>query len=670
MQDNADKEERGTEEAPGKTEEAPGKTEEASESTNLNEEIEKYNVSVKLKEVNGWLGEIPILQKPALVINKPQSGKTRGVIRSFLNTARKGWVLIYGVSSHSEAASVIKHYVDYQKEKGWRNQTLLVVAAGINRYCPRYSLIKKERKKKEGFRQTDFCKEKCPLWNTTIPERLLEPIDIERQNFGEGNKKIIMAPFNFRVLANHYKKIAEDASLHIILVGSDRDLKQIKDKNMLKGILKIEGCMRAVLLKKSIDTTGRNPDGTFNSKKRRKSVFAGPTIIVAPHELIPLLLTFARAYSHRVLLVIDEFDRMLTKKIPRELAEKFEENLGKPKEWAWYEALTNYSPADEVDEKLIIKAPKLVQFKKIILEKDENGKAVRTRVVEVPLLTIVTRKLVELKEKGKLKNVIVVGSSIPLLPMQVLRYLVKWIGYLTRKRTVSVYYSDITLPEKKLIVLYRTDVRDLEAVLWKVRKGDVMVIAGTLENALSIALELLLNRTRPDKYLEFKRLMDSETFDKWVRDNCRVFGGESTKKWHGCRVGRRFIIYFPMWVSIVERRGKDEYYNYYISGTMEYIFDVPKNYIDLGRVKITWLGGRQMRGVMLPPSVKVLFFMTNGKYNEEGGIEKYRLNDLLQAIYRINSKEDVYVVMDTLTELLLKLIQKIYSWHINQLAYI
>ncbi len=642
----------------------PGETEETGELINLNDEIEKYNVSVKLRKVTGWLGEIPILREPALVLNKPQSGKTRGIIRSFLNTARKGWVLIYGVSSHSEAGSVVKHYVDYQRENGWRNETLLVVAAGINRYCPHYPLIKKLREEKGDFRQTKFCKKNCKLWNTRIPERLLQPVNL--LNYGEGNRKIIMTPFSYRVLARHYKKTAEDASRHIIVVGSTNDLEKVSNEN----ILKIEGCIRPILLKKSIDTTSRNPNGTFNSKKRRKSLFAGPTIIVAPHELIPLLLSFARAYSRKVLLVIDEFDRMLAKKIPRYLAERFEKSLGKPRGWAWYKVLVSYSSVDEVDEKLIKLTPMLVRFERIILEKDEYGRAVRSRLMEVPLLAIVTRKLVELREKGKLKNIIVVGSSIPLLPMQVQRYLVKWMGYLTGKRTVAVYYSDISLPEKRMIVLFRTDVDKLKLILWTIRKGDAMVVTGTLEDAVMTALSLLVDRMEPVKRVEFRQLVDSVTFDKWVRAECKKAGGEYSKTKYICRIGRRHIVYIPIWV-----KGRDDYY--YISGTMIYVLNVPKTYINLGRVKITWLGGRQMRGVMLPPNVRVLFFMTRGKYIEETEtafgkerVEKYRLSDLLQAIFRINSKEDVIVVMDTRTKLLLQLVQKIYSWQINQLAYI
>jgi len=180
---------------------------------------------------------------------------------------------------------------------------------------------------------------------------------------------------------------------------------------------------------------------------------------------------------------------------------------------------------------------------------------------------------------------------------------------------------------------------------------------------------------QPNRYLRFKHLMDGETFAKWVMNNCRVIGGECAKQWHGCKVGKTLIIYAPTSVSVPKRIGKEVYYTNYVNGALVYVFNLPKTYINLGRVKITWLGGRQMRGVMLPPSVKVLFFMTNGKCIEEseadvvGGVEKYRLSDLLQAIFRINSREDVVVVMDILTKRLLRLVLKIYEWHIYQLVH-
>lgn len=646
---------------------------------NLAEEIENWNASAKLVEIQGWVGKVPLRSRnPILLVTAPQQGKTRAVVWSFMDIAKPGWLLVYSVSSHAEAASVIKHYINYQQQHGWSNSTILLAYAGLNRFCPHYPQIKQLRKEKGAeFKQTTYCRANCNLWNTKpFPSKWFQYCNLA--NLDKCNIKLIMTPFNFRVLKRFYPNEAKTAGKHILLVGHEEDLNKTEGN-----VNKITGCIRAVLMKKLVDLTSRNRDGTLRGKKRR-SLLSGPAIVVLPHELLPLVLAFARAYAARVILVIDEFDRMLSKKVPRWLAERYQ-RIGKPREWPWYKHLDKYLDKtinkDEEDVNYSKKLPLLINIRKIISRIDENNIILSWKAVEVPLITIVTLKLEELRKKSKLTNIIIVGSSIPLLPKYVLAYLIRWMAWAKGARTVAVYYSKVRMPKNILEVPY-VDPDKLLLIARKVR-GDVMVVKGSKNLAVNLASTLLLSKYNLSikKIIHFKRPVSMyefyKIFSKWCSNNKGRYEKDQ------CWFGRNVVTWSP---------GYKQYKT--INGIIAMIccaipisLNLPKTYIKIGNILVTWLGSRATRGTMLPSSVKALVIDTWGKAKEtrkgyRTGLtvkevenlattaDVTRYLDLLQALFRVNSRPDVVVVATHNTLSVLKQTIEHYNKRIDELAYI
>ena len=79
---------------------------------------------------------------------------------------------------------------------------------------------------------------------------------------------------------------------------------------------------------------------------------------------------------------------------------------------------------------------------------------------------------------------------------------------------------------------------------------------------------------------------------------------------------------------------------------------------------------------MLPPSVKFLVLDTMGRAYEERRkivgtetVEVYRLLDIIQALFRINSKEDVIVITTRRNLEVVKLAVNIYNKYVRELYF-
>ena len=621
----------------------------------INKWIEEWQPATRVEEIEGWVGHIPLRShNPVLLVPPPQRGKTRAVVHSFLNIARRGWLMVYAVSSHAEAASVVKHYIDFQRKHMWRNETLLLVYAGLNRFCPHYKQILQERKRLgDEYKQTKFCRKNCKLWHM----KPINSINLERcrlDNINMCGIRIILTPFNYRVLKKLYPEEAGTAGKHMLVIGSREDLEKVD------GVNKMEGCIRAVVMKKLVDETNRNENGTLEGKKRR-SILRGPVLLVVPHELLPLVLSFAKVYARRIVIVIDEFDRILGKKVPRKLAERYQ-RIGKPDDWPWWNVLKSCRGEDRSGYALVI--PKLIELKREEYT-DENGKK-RRRLVEVPLLTLVTLKLAELKEKGKLQQLVIVGSSIPLLPLPILRYLVKWMGWAKNAYTVNVYYTSLTIPEKRVRLSAAININVIKSLTQLVgRNESIMIITGSLAQAVAWVEQITKNRSIKS-YVQFKRCVTSVEFEQYASNICKKqVGGEYNSTMEYCRKGRIIVLFAPVYKNMN-----------CVIGYRVTVYRPGKMYVKLGNIYITWLGSRLTRGAMLPPTVKFLVIDTMGKAHEEREkitgietVEVYRLLDIIQALFRINSKEDVIVITSRRNLEVVKLAVNVYNKYARELYF-
>lgn len=232
------------------------------------------------------------------------------MIRDFMEIAQRGDTLIYSVSSHAEAASVIKHFVTVQREYNWQMRVLLVAYAGLNRWCPLYDKIREERRKLgPEYKQNKFCKENCELWQMKpIQKDVLEPgsraffLRNRNKEKGTGNPtlthgpiRIILNKYSYKVLQKLYRDIAKSVDFsHHTLILSEEDVEQRYGEPLW-----YRGCIRALIMRKLIQVLERDKKTGKLKGQHRRSVYGYPTIIIVPHQLLPLAIHFATIYSNR-----------------------------------------------------------------------------------------------------------------------------------------------------------------------------------------------------------------------------------------------------------------------------------------------------------------------------------------------------------------------------------
>ena len=590
----------------------------------------------------------------------PQRGKTRRTIWDFMEQARHGDTLVYAVSSHAEAVSVIKHYVELQRQYNWELRCLLIVYAGLNRWCPLYYRIREERRKLGYvYRQNKFCKENCDLWRMKVlPKELFEPgaraIWIRKKGIHRKDKnllvhgpiRIILNKYDYHLLKKLYPEICNSVDFqHHTIVIYDGEESQEYGKPIMK-----KGCIRALIMRKLIDVTERDRKGRLKGKHRR-SVYGYPTIIVIPHHLLPMILHFARIYSARVFVVMDEFDRLLTIKVPRYLAERYR-SLPKPKDWDWKEILETF-PWSLDSRSNELSYANILTFK-VELRREINTMTGRPRVLEVPLITLVSLELDELKKKGKLHYLGVVGSSVPLLPKPILEYLVTWMKKYFND--VFLYYDFADIP-----VHYNIPYIPRPNQL----PPGTLIIYGSREIAVSAAIASLnLN------FSEVKiPINPNEPAELTISRVCKKAGYDYRGKGLVCiSKNRKKAIVWKVGYEIE----RDEPIPRYLLGM---VFYIPKDYIKISGRYVSWLGGRITRGVMLPRKIKYMVIATSGKtLVVEKGLageeikEKYRILDMLQVLFRINSRPDITVWLTPWSKPVLIRTIEWYNRHVAELV--
>ena len=583
----------------------------------------------------------------------PQRGKTRAVVRSFVKYARHGDTLIYLVSSHAEAASVIKHYIDIQRELGWQARVLLVSYAGLNRWCPLYNKIRRERELlKENYSQTKFCRKHCSLWRMKpVKKGIFEQgkpgiyVKHPEKNIKItwGPARLILNKYSWKVFKHVYKQYnSPDVANHTVIISDEEHEQKWGEP------LYIRGCIRAFLLRKLIDKTPRDERGRLKGKERR-SVYGYPTIIVGPHQLGPLLLHFAMVYSNRVFVAIDEFDRLLQYKVPLYLAKKFERKLNEEeyKQWDWFDVLYNYYYKEEMksEKQYDNMIPPIINIKMKKVGEKKEGWMVKVikAPAEVPLITLISYKLRQLKEKGKLVWVGVIGSSIPLLPFSIQKYLVEWLSELSID--ITLYYSIVDVPAPDFIV------NNVQGVLHQLK--NTLIVTGSKKLALQLARSNI-NITGIE--INLPRRYKIEDLADAINSICSNDKYETTLT-YCIRKDRRvgYLIY-----PILNNDNT-------VSRLKLLKLNLRGDYIKLGTTYVTWLGGRLTRGVQLPPHIKTLIVFTTGRTEENEAIH-VRISDMIQVVFRINSRPDMVLGVSTWALEFIKLAVKWYNKHTLKLV--
>ena len=613
--------------------------------------------------VGGWMPAGALLPGTSVInVVQPQRGKTYRMIRDFMEMTQKGDTLIYSVSSHAEASSVIKHVVTVEREYNWDLRILVISYAGLNRWCPLYEKIREERKRLgPEYKQNKFCKENCELWQMKpIQKGVFEPgtraFFLRRDKNMEkstgnpllhGPIRIVLNKYTYRVL----KKLYPDIVTSVDFAHHSMVLSEEEGEHKYGEPLKCRGCIRAFIMRKLIQVLERDSKTGKLKGQHRRSVYGYPTVLIVPHQLLPLAVHFATIYSNRVFVVIDEFDRMLQAKVLRWIAERFTNLPEKPKDWPWKDVLENYLRSIE-DRSEASYARKLTPI--IELRKEPNPLTGKKRVVEVPLITLADAELRKSKEKGKLVYLAVVGSSIPLLPEPVLQYLVSWLKSFFNE--LRLYYSYVEMPRHDLIPFKAPHELPEET----------LVIYGSKEIALH-KIRLVLQVGYSDYTYEFPKPVQPMTAIKTINRICRQYNLDYRENSFVCIDKRRKwgLLWFFQLVgeSMVKAVKAVKWY-------------IPKDYILLKGRFVSWLGGRMTRGVTLPRKIKRMAILTSGKsmevhraIKEKVGGEAFsiRVQDLLQVLFRINSRPDIKIGLTHEAKHALEYTIKWYNKHVELL---
>lgn len=350
--------------------------------------------------------------------------------------------------------------------------------------------------------------------------------------------------------------------------------------------------------------------------------------------------------------MIDEFDRMLQSKVPRYIAERFGNLPEKPSRWPWKDVLEKYLQYEK-DKDEFDYASRLTPI--VELRKEKNQLTGKLRVMEVPLITLVHFELTKAKEKDKLAYIAVVGSNIPLLPLPILEYLVKWLREFFNE--LWLYYSYVEIPPH--------DVIEFKAP-HEVPNG-TLIIYGSKEIALQYVRRLLQIGYSDYKY-GFQHPTTPYQAIKTIQRVCRQYNLDYRENSFVCiSKNRKWGL---LWFLHLHGESK-------VKAVYAVKWFIPKDYMKvLGRY-VTWLGSRITRGVTLPRYIKRIAIMTSGKSTEVhrmvkelGGSEMYsiRVQDLLQVLFRINSRPDIKLGLTPHAELALKYTIKWYNKHVEKLV--
>lgn len=516
-----------------------------------------------------FMSPTDICDSRTIIVPHPQSGKSRSMIFHLMDRLdQPGKIAIIGVSSHSEAGSLLKYFLEYQRLHKYGKEVLFIWLMGINRFCPHWNEIRKRYWNKD-FKLTEYCKKHCDLWNVrTIREEDIShpekprgrPPKILSENKYDLRLKVFLIKEGLKTTEKLLKITVSPLERMMIAIMGD-----VEEKRSWFDYYYIRGCPRALIMRRLIKKRDSN---------KQRSILSYPSIIVVPHELIPLVLHFSAIYSWRVYLVIDEFDRLLEKYFNKIIAERWKVKPGE-----WTQLLVKYNMIPDGS---------------------------------VALMDIVDQRLKQVEEKGKIEELHIMGSSIPLLPRKILEKVKGWMGsytliykWLKPPRFDRVGYSDPT--------------------------PGSLIIVGSKNIAVALLAQYLLQKPIILQHsLSFEKI-----YEKFV-NMCTKIGGQIDGL--VCVKDNKRIV-LKIWMT-----QDGEVYAYDIISIR---LGNKRDYLSLhNNIKITWLGGRLTRGVRWDPhEIKNVIIMTKGQYRKTEEVLDIRWRDLVQVIYRMHSSPQIYITI-------------------------
>ena len=230
----------------------------------------------------------------------------------------------------------------------------------------------------------------------------------------------------------------------------------------------------------------------------------------------------------------------------------------------------------------------------------------------VALMDIVDQRLKQVEEKGKIEELHIMGSSIPLLPMKILEEVKKWMG------SYTLIYKWLKPPR-------------FDYVGYSDPVPGSLIIVGSKNIAASLLAQYLLQKPIILQHsLPFEKI-----YEKFV-NMCAKIGGQIDGL--VCTKNSKRIV-LKIWIT-----QNGEVYAYdIISIRLGNRWD----YLSLhNNTKITWLGGRFTRGVRWDPrEIKNVVIVTRGQYRKTKEILDIRWRDLVQVIYRMHSSPQIYITI-------------------------
>ena len=268
------------------------------------------------------------------------------------------------------------------------------------------------------------------------------------------------------------------------------------------------------------------------------------------------------------------------------------------------------------------------------------------------MISLVSLELDRLKQENKLAYLAVVGSSIPLLPLPILEYLAEWVKRYFDE--VLVYFDYVTMPEHYTIP---------GVPIPSMVPRRTLIIYGSKAIAVNMSFSSLnLNNSQVKILLKGY----NGPVEGLIRRVCEKAGYEYPGHGYVCtsKNGRRAILFKPVF------NGNGD-----IEALVGAVYYVPKDYIKLGDRYVSWLGGRLTRGVQLPRKIKYLVVATSSKsiVIEDGPAgperkEKFRPFDMLQVLFRINSRPDIIVGLTPQAEKMMEYTITWFNRHVRKLV--